>query len=240
MNKNSKNDNPHLVSARVWGDFACFTRPEMSPERVSYPIMTPSAARGVLEAIFWEPQICYLIDHIKVVHRGRWLTIRRNEVSEVISVRNVVSWMNGKVRLKHIHAGGGGEHCSQRYTTLLTNVEYVITAEIRPTPRLSAGQVDMRKYLNLFNNRATTGKCYHRPYLGCREFDAFFELASGDEPAEVYDDEIGLMFYDWFDPEARLQGQASTTRRTLFRASVHNGVLDCHPDRAKLLKEEVD
>lgn len=80
--------NNNLVTIRAWGDFACFTRPEMKVERVSYPVMTPSAARGVLEAIFWEPQIYYLIDSIHIIQRGRWFSIRRNEVSSVISINS--------------------------------------------------------------------------------------------------------------------------------------------------------
>ena len=76
---------PNLITLRVWGDFACFTRPEMKVERVSYPVMTPSAARGILEAVFWEPQMFYLIDSIRIVKRGRWVSFRRNEVTKVIS-----------------------------------------------------------------------------------------------------------------------------------------------------------
>ena len=85
--------NDNLVTIRAWGDYACFTRPEMKVERVSYAVMTPSAARGVLEAIFWEPEIYYLIDAINVIQRGRWLSVRRNEVTSVISIENAKTWM---------------------------------------------------------------------------------------------------------------------------------------------------
>src|SRR5947208_6652333 len=95
------------VSLRVWGDFACFTRPEMKVERVSYRVPTPSAARGVLEAVFWEPEMLYLIDSIAVVRPGRWFSFRRNEVGKVISKDAAVSAMAGKKPVEPIKAGGG-------------------------------------------------------------------------------------------------------------------------------------
>src|ERR1700674_1758285 len=95
------------VTVRVWGDFACFTRPEMKVERVSYPIMTPSAARGILEAIFWEPQMFYVIDSITVIKKGRWFSFRRNEVQKVVNVPEAQKWMRGTRAVTYIEAGGG-------------------------------------------------------------------------------------------------------------------------------------
>src|SRR4051794_26302478 len=118
----------NLVSIRVWGDFACFTRPEMKVERVSYPLITPSAARGILEAIFWEPEMSYLIDHILVVKKGCWFTFRRNEVQKVINIREAQSWMKGTTTVKPIEAGGGAPDAAQRSMLALAGVEYVITA----------------------------------------------------------------------------------------------------------------
>src|ERR1700676_4494922 len=103
-----------LISVRVWGDFACFTRPEMKVERVSYRVPTPSAARGILEAIFWEPQMYYLIDSIGVVKRGKWFSFRRNEVSKVISLAPARSWMTGNKAFEPIEAGGGAADAAQR------------------------------------------------------------------------------------------------------------------------------
>ncbi len=118
------------VTVRAWGDFACFTRPEMKVERVSHPIMTPSAARGILEAIFWEPQMCYLIDQIAVIKKGHWLSFRRNEVSSVVSIKEAKSWMQGTKPVKFIEAGAGAAGSEQRNMLALADVEYLITAEV--------------------------------------------------------------------------------------------------------------
>lgn len=125
----------NLVSLRVWGDFACFTRPEMKVERVSYRIPTPSAARGVLEAVFWEPQMAYVIDHIRVIRPGVWFSFRRNEVTKIINIDTAASWMRGSKVFEPIQAGGGAEDAAQRNMLALAGVEYVITADIRLTPR---------------------------------------------------------------------------------------------------------
>ena len=92
---------------RVWGEFACFTRPELKVELASYELLNPSAARGILEAIFWEPQMYYIIDSIAVVKRGRWVGFRRNEVQKTISVPEVQKWMRGTREVSFIEAGGG-------------------------------------------------------------------------------------------------------------------------------------
>ena len=114
-----------LVTIRVWGDYACFTRPEMKVERVSYPICTPSAARGILEAIYWEPQMYYVIDTISVIKKGRWFNFRRNEVTSVISLKEAQSWMAGKTPIKYISAGGGAPDAAQRNMLGLADVEYL-------------------------------------------------------------------------------------------------------------------
>ena len=119
-----KNNHVHL---RVWGDWACFTRPEMKVERVSYPVMTPSAARGILEAVFWEPQVCYCVAAIRIVRRGRWASIRRNEVQSVISLRNVGQWMAQPEKVSPIEAGGGAPDGTQRNMLALQEVEYIIS-----------------------------------------------------------------------------------------------------------------
>jgi CRISPR-associated protein Cas5d len=118
---------PHLITLRVWGDFACFTRPEMKVERVSYAVMTPSAARGVLEAVFWEPQMFYLIDSIHVVKRGRWVSFRRNEVTKVISLDSATTWMKEPAKTTPIQAGGGADDAAQRNMLAIQDVEYLIT-----------------------------------------------------------------------------------------------------------------
>ena len=140
----------NLITLRVWGDFACFTRPEMKVERVSYPVMTPSAARGILEAVFWEPQMYYLIDAIRVVKRGQWISIRRNEVTRVISLDSAKTWMHSPEKTSPIQAGGGAEDGTQRNMLALQDVEYLITAEVRLTP-LSSDRLLSRSWTHLID-----------------------------------------------------------------------------------------
>jgi len=209
---------PNTVTVRVWGDFACFTRPEMKVERVSYPVMTPSAARGILEAIFWEPQMYYLIDTIRVVKRGQWISIRRNEVTKVISLDNAKTWMRSPDKTSPIQAGGGAEDGTQRNMLALQDVEYLITAEVRLTPLAQQPRDNLGKYLREIEGRARAGKCFHRPGLGMREFAADFWWE--DDPDAAFDrrvaelgqsaprgeEPLGLMLYDLFDPQGRAAG----------------------------------
>ena len=212
---------PNLITLRVWGDFACFTRPEMKVERVSYPVMTPSAARGILEAVFWEPQMFYLIDSIRVVKRGRWVSFRRNEVTKVISLDSAKTWMNAPEKTAPIQAGGGADDGTQRNMLALQDVEYLITAEVRVTPLADRPEDKLEKYLGEIERRARSGKCFHRPGLGMREFAADFEwepdadaalqrrqaeLAASDQPAAPLNEDLGLMLYDVFDHKERAQG----------------------------------
>ncbi len=232
--------NINQVTVRVWGDYACFTRPEMKVERVSYPIITPSAARGVLEAIFWEPQMCYVIDQIAVVKKGRWFSFRRNEVSAVISMDSAKSWMRGKTPVKYIEAGGGAADAAQRNMLALAEVDYLITAEVRLTRRAKPASDNLGKYLAEIQKRASRGKCFHRPALGCREFAADFDWVEPDDIAsfklEKWESEdLGLMLYDVFDHERREVATDDDPHvhpgAVFFRATINNAVLDCHPDR---------
>jgi CRISPR-associated protein Cas5d len=209
---------PNLITLRVWGDFACFTRPEMKVERVSYPVITPSAARGILEAVFWEPQMFYLIDSIRVIKRGRWVSFRRNEVTKVISLDSAKTWMNTPEKTIPIQAGGGADDGTQRNMLALQDVEYLITAEVRITPLANRPEDNLGKYLNEIERRANAGKCFHRPGLGMREFVADFEwendpdaamlrrLTELGQPAGQFNEDIGLMLYDVFDHKERADG----------------------------------
>jgi CRISPR-associated protein Cas5d len=209
---------PNLITLRVWGDFACFTRPEMKVERVSYPVMTPSAARGILEAVFWEPQMFYLIDTIRVVKRGRWVSFRRNEVTKVISLDSAKTWMNAPEKTMPIQAGGGADDGTQRNMLALQDVEYLITAEVRVTPLANRSEDKLEKYLDEIERRARSGKCFHRPGLGMREFAADFEWESDADAAyarrttelgriaELFNEDVGLMLYDVFDHRERAEG----------------------------------
>jgi len=212
---------PNLITLRVWGDFACFTRPEMKVERVSYPVMTPSAARGILEAVFWEPQMFYLIDSIRIVKRGRWVSFRRNEVTKVISLDSAKTWMNAPEKTTPIQAGGGADDGTQRNMLALQDVEYLITAEVRVTPLANRPDDSVEKYLAEIERRARQGKCFHRPGLGMREFAADFEwesdadaalqrrqaeLDASNQPVALITEDLGLMLYDVFDHQERAHG----------------------------------
>lgn len=231
------------ITVRVWGDYACFTRPEMKVERVSYPVCTPSAARGVLEAIFWEPEIHYLIDSIAVIKKGRWFSFRRNEVSAVISIKEAQKWMKGAKEVKYIEAGGGGEDAAQRNMLALADVEYLITAEILPTRKHSKHLLGV--YIEEVQRRARKGKCYHRPGLGCREFAADFDWV--DNPSELkladwHEEDLGIMLYDVFDPAKRSAADEENPHvkpmPVFFSAKIKDAVMDCHPGRIPLLRPQ--
>ena len=176
-----------LLEVKVWGDYACFTRPEMKVERVSYPVMTPSAARGVLEAIFWKPEFRWRVAEIAVLRPVRYWSILRNEVNSRISDRSARGWA----------ATGGGFFAdadrSQRHTLALRDVAYVIRAEPVLLPH---AMDDIAKYRDQFNRRVRSGRCFATPYLGCREFSAFFgEPGAGDTPIPETS-ELGRMLLD--------------------------------------------
>ena len=208
----------HYVHLRVWGDWACFTRPEMKVERVSYPVMTPSAARGILEAVFWEPQVCYLVAAIRVVKRGLWTSVRRNEVQSVISIRNARQWMAKPENISPVEAGGGAPDGTQRNMLALREVEYVISAELRTTALANRMTDSLAKYHAEFKRRAQQGKCFHRPALGMREFAADFEWVDDPQTAleqraaelgthwRQAEEDLGLMLYDVFSPATRAPG----------------------------------
>ena len=179
-------------SVRVWGDFACFTRPEMKVERVSYEVITPSAARGVLEAIYWKPQIRWVVDKIQVIKPIRFLNLRRNELGSKFSADAAKS-------VAKLGAGTLGmfieEERQQRAALILRDVEYHIHAHID----LSDESEPIGKHLDTFRRRVERGQCFHRPYLGCREFPAEFGPLS--EPTLSHPDlkgsrSLGYMLWD--------------------------------------------
>jgi CRISPR-associated protein Cas5d len=175
------------LEAKVWGELACFTRPEMKAERVTYPVMTPSAARGVLEAIFWKPEFSWQVREIWVLSEIRHSSILRNEVNSKAVLSTARGWAE---------EGGGyfaEEDRAQRHTLALRDVAYVIKAEVALRDHATE---DVAKYRDQFRRRVNQGKCYHRPYLGCREFAASFGPLDGSErPIDVSDD-LGLILFD--------------------------------------------
>lgn len=177
----------------VSGPFACFTRPEMKVERVSYDVMTPSAARSIFEAILWKPAIRWQVHRIEVLKPIRWINLRRNEVSAVVSTRNVQQAMatgSGQLAL-YIE-----DERQQRAGYFLRDVAYRIHADLSLAPD---GNEPLMKYSEMFARRATKGQCVNQPYLGCREFSAAFSLVTPDTPTALpigETRELGWMLHD--------------------------------------------
>ncbi len=210
------------IILKVWGDNACFTRPEMKVERVSYDVMTPSAARGIVEAIHWKPAIRWIIDRIHVLHPIRFENIRRNEVAGVLSSSKVKTAMNTGNLSELVYYVDDGDNRQQRAAVILKNVCYVIEAQFELTEH--AEKCDNEgKHIDMFRRRARHGQCFYQPYLGTREFTANFELIEdkADIPkcAEQLNGEkdLGWMLWD-------IDFSNGMTPR-FFRASMTNGII---------------
>ena len=175
------------LAVKIWGDYACFTRPEMKGERVTYPIITPSAARGVLEAIFWKPEFTWKVEEIWVLNPIRYFSILRNEVNTRASERTAANWRE---------SGGGYDATmdrAQRHTLALREVSYVIKAQTVPRRDILE---DPAKYRDQFRRRLRNGRCFATPYLGCREFGAFFAEVDGEEAPIDLNEDLGPMLLD--------------------------------------------
>lgn len=210
------------IKLHVWGDFACFTRQEMKAERVSYDVMTPSAARGVCEAIHWKPAIRFVIDRIHVLRPIRFQSLRRNEVALKMSVDGARSAMrSGSTAGQGIVAD---HNRLQRASTLLVGVAYVIEAHFELTAK--AGSDDTpAKHICMFNRRAEAGQFFHQPCLGTREFPAAFRLLRESDPLpesslplDQRNCKLGWMLHD-------IDFENGRTSR-FFRAHLVDGVLD--------------
>lgn len=206
------------IKLHVWGDLACFTRPEMKVERVSYDVMTPSAARGVVEAIYWKPEICWAIDRIHVLRPVRFTSLRRNEVGAKVPAGTAARAMkDGKGSLGlYIE-----DERQQRAALMLRDVAYVIEAHFE----IVSGEPNPAKHLDQFNRRARAGQCHTRPYLGTRECAADFALIEplADLPASTLPDDqkdrdLGWMLHDL--------DYANGHQPRFFHAKLRGGVLD--------------
>lgn len=204
----------------VSGPFACFTRPEMKVERVSYDVMTPSSARSIFEAILWKPAIRWRVHRIEVLKPIRWINLRRNEVSAVVSTRNVQQAIvkgSGQLAL-YIE-----EERQQRAGYFLRDVAYRIHADLSLAPGCNE---PLMKYTEMFARRASKGQCVNQPYLGCREFAAAFNLVTPDAPVATpigETRELGWMLHDMdfthpSDPQPRF-----------FNAKMVAGVVEVPP-----------
>jgi CRISPR-associated protein Cas5d len=205
------------LEVKVWGEFACFTRPEMKAERVSYPVITPSAARGVLEAIFWKPEFAWQVREIWVLNPIRHFSILRNEVNSKAAVTSAKA---------QVENGGhyfAEEDRAQRHTLALRDVAYLIKAEIILAAHATE---DIAKYRDQFRRRVNRGQCYHRPYLGCREFAALFASPDGTERPVDLTDDLGRML---FDLSYVSDGSGRGTPR-FFLARLGNGILQVPPE----------
>ena len=208
------------IRLHVWGERACFTRPEMKVERVSYDVMPPSAARGILEALHWKPAINWVIDRIHVLKPIRFESIRRNEVGSKIPESNVRAAM--RVGSVENLANVVDEDRQQRAATVLKDVGYVIEAHFERTPRWGADDSDA-KHIDMARRRARTGQCFQRPCLGTREFAADFTLVEGELPKPHESllgppRDLGFMLLDI--------DFARGASPVFFRATMVDGVID--------------
>ncbi len=218
-----------LFCLEVWGDYACFTRPEMKVERVSYDIITPSATRGIFEAIFWKPAFKWNVRKIEVLKPIKWISVRRNEVGKVMSERSDSLFIE--------------DERQQRAGLFLKDVHYRLFAELEFIPpekrktdnkrrRLSLpdssenhdnNDENPGKYYAIFERRTKKGQCFNTPYLGCREFSCAFKLVENpeDEPASPINEtrDLGYMLYDldYSNPD--------DIKAAFFRAELQKGAL---------------
>ena len=190
------------IRMEVWGENACFTRPEMKTERVTYDVMTPSAARGILEAVYWHPGMRWHIDKIHVLSPIRFVNLRRNEVKSKVQSQNALTVMNGGRKELYLSTS---EDIQQRASVILQDVHYIIEAHFTLTERAAPGD-NAGKFQSIIKRRLEKGQCYHQPYFGTREFPARFRL--------------GYMLYDmdYSDP--------GNIVPMFFRAVLRDGTLD--------------
>jgi CRISPR-associated protein Cas5d len=229
----------NLFTLEVWGEFACFTRPELKVERFSYPVITPSAARAIFDAIYIDftrqapkqPVMRWEIQRVEILKPIQYIALMRNEVKEKVSSKDIKKWMQDPSLVKPIYADATKEQSgsdkkgrTQRQTMALRDVRYRITAVLV----LFHEDTKLRNKIECsFLRRARAGQCFYQPYLGCREFSAYFELLEGtpSTPTVNHTEHVGWMVYDVFD----LSKPGSSTDKpsiSLFDSQIQNGVLE--------------
>ena len=210
-----------IFTLLVKGDFACFTRPEMKVERVSYEVITPSAARAIFEAILWKPAIRWQVEKIEVLEPIQWFSVRRNEVASVIPIGTVKTAMNRGAGTLGLYAD---EDRQQRAALVLRDVAYRLHASFVMTDK--AGPDDNPiKFTTMFERRAASGQCFNQPYLGCREFSADVQLAAANDdggPTISDSKPLGWMLYDMDYSRAQPMPR-------FFEATLQNGVVIVPP-----------
>lgn len=204
------------ILMEVWGPMACFTRPDMKTERVSYEVPTPGAVRGMIESVFFHPGLRWVPDRIWVQNRIQFMNVRRNEVKSKVLASAVLQEANGG------KAGAifTSEDIQQRAAMLLKDVHYVFEAHFEMTEQANPSD-NHGKFQNIVKRRLRRGACYSTPYFGCRECTAHFRLWEGGEiPAIDETRDLGYMLYDmdYSDP--------TDIQPMFFRARMEHGVID--------------
>lgn len=217
-----------VVRVKVAGDYACFTRPDLKVERMTYPCMTPSAARGVLDSILWKPEFQWYVRRIIVLNPVRFMSVKRNEIKTKQS--------NSPIVVDEVHESSGKpKHRVQRNSVILRDVAYIIEASIfmkDATKQMYEKYVGMtEKREGMFPRRVRKGQCWRRPYLGTREFSAeFMQPGENDQPIQETIP-IGSMLFDiYYDETGKPQP-------LFFEAAIHDGVLNCEvPENDRMMQ----
>ena len=210
------------IILKVWGNNACFTRPEMKVERVSYDVITPSAARGIIEAIHWKPAIRWIIDRIHVLQPIRFENIRRNEVSSMTKPSSVTTAMKKGDLRELIFYVDDGDNRQQRASVILKNVCYVIEAHFELTEHAEESDNE-GKHIDMFRRRARNGQCFYQPYLGTREFSAAFELIEDRTEIPLCHEQLnGEKDLGWMLWDINFKNGMTPH---FFRASMTNGII---------------
>ena len=205
------------IALEVWGDYALFTRPELKVERYSYDVMTPSAARGILEAIFWKPAIKYVIDRIEVLNEIKTVNVRRNEVKSKITASNVKQVMTG-AKKEQLYLSTSDD-IAQRASVILKDVRYVIYAHFELTDKV--GEADNHgKFTDIIRRRVENGQCFYNPYFGAKEFLVNFRHYENKRESFYLETEkdLGMMLYDL--------DYGEEIKPYYFRAMMKNGIID--------------
>ncbi len=203
----------------AWGERALFTRPELSVERVTYDVITPSAARGLIESVYWHPGMCYVIDRIHVINPIQFSSVRRSEVKEKASAVNMRKAVLGSKDLPYISS----QENTLRASLILTDVRYVVDAHFVMTDKAKP-EDNPGKFCDILKRRLRKGQCYSHPYFGCREFPANVSLLEGELPPGAYDDaperDFGIMLYDMD------YSNSEDITPMFYRAVMRNGIID--------------
>ena len=217
------------IKVEVWGDRALFTRPELKVERYSYDVITPSAARGLIEAIYWHPGLKYIIDRIHVLNPIMFTSVRRNEIKSKCSASKIKEEISKGVPVSSLSAR---DDITQRSSRILINVHYVIEAHFELTDKATSSDNE-GKFKGILERRLKKGQCFHSPYFGTREFPANFDLYQSKTPPQGYysetqEKDLGLMLYDMD------YSDCNNITPMFYRAFMRNGVIDVAKSRVIL------